>query len=234
MERKWREYSARCGCCGDIGNEVSEARIHSIARIHPSKLWPKAIGAASYYYLMFKQFWTPLIFRTASNASYCLVLTPPLCTMADKLHENGELFHSPNAPLSSVSHIPDIDSPPPTAPAAQKTSASTERVFWISPPPIDPDEKAGYKSIFLGTPSIPSSDDEDETPVEVVGEIYLGTDHYYWVVHASDVIHRVSQCLKFFICLIDALGVQHLAKRLKGSYPKLVEVYSKFFLSYVN
>lgn len=88
--------------------------------------------------------------------------------------------------------IPGFGSPSPQTPA-QRRSASAPRAFWISPPPIDPDEKAGYKSIDLDTSSLSFPDDEDETPVEVLGEIYLGTDHYYWVVHENDVIHRVSQ-----------------------------------------
>ncbi|KAF8497997.1 hypothetical protein JB92DRAFT_2985471 [Gautieria morchelliformis] len=130
--------------------------------------------------------------------------------MAETLHEVGDDSPLVDTLHSSLPNIPDAASgSPPNTPLAQATDAPPERVFWISPPLIDSEEKARYKSILLDTSSTASQDDENETPVEIVGETRQGTDHYYWVVHESDVIHR------------------HPVKQFRGSYPELVDTYDE-------
>lgn len=97
---------------------------------------------------------------------------------------------------SSQLEFPTASSPC-NAPRARQRSASADRDFWVSPPLIDPNEKAKYKSMQLNTYSIPSSSDEDDTPVMVVGETHQGTDLFYWVLHENDVIHKV--CLDQYV-----------------------------------
>jgi hypothetical protein len=146
--------------------------------------------------------------------------------MAETLREVGDNFPLVDTLPSSIPNIPDA--PPPNTPLAQAADAPSERVFWISPPLIDSEEKARYKSILLGTSSTTSQDDENETPVEIVGETRQGTDHYYWVVHESDVIHRVSQfSILYYLTERRVVVTQHPAKQFKASYPELADAYGR-------
>ena len=109
-----------------------------------------------------------------------------------------EALSALTSPHFGMPESQDPDTPPPAQ--TEPTVASEQRVlWWISPPPLDFAEKLKYKELEPVTSGASSSGDEGESPVEVVGDIRLGTDLYYWVVHESDIVHRVSgyrvQCL---------------------------------------
>ncbi|KAF8578409.1 hypothetical protein K439DRAFT_1663741 [Ramaria rubella] len=130
--------------------------------------------------------------------------------MADSPQNSRDLSPLTALPTSQMPHIQDLGPPPPNTPPVESTSGTQEEcIFWISPPPLDPMEKEKYKIIPNLFPSTsPRQDDEDETPVEIVGETRLGTDLYFWVLHENEVIHR------------------HLAKEFSQSYGGLVSSYN--------
>ncbi|KAF8519115.1 P-loop containing nucleoside triphosphate hydrolase protein [Hysterangium stoloniferum] len=90
--------------------------------------------------------------------------------------------------------VEDLPSPPPDTPPLQTANTTYKKrvkEFWVSPPRLDPSEKATYKDISSGMVAVQLDSDEDHMPVEIVGEIRLGTDLYYWVNHENDVVYRV-------------------------------------------
>lgn len=71
--------------------------------------------------------------------------------------------------------------------------ATTKRDFWVSLPRLDESERASYKP--ASDIEMEADSEEDESPLEIVNEIRLGTDLYYWIKGKNGIIYRVSGAL---------------------------------------
>lgn len=93
--------------------------------------------------------------------------------MAEVLHDTEDPSPVTSEPRLIMPNVPVAGCYLPDAPHPKDLDAPPERVFWVAPPVLDPDEKVKYKNVQLDTYPIPSSGDEDEMPVKITGQILV-------------------------------------------------------------